>query len=110
MHFFYETDTARGWVGPKCRRVSRHNQTRGFIFFKQEHRQGTHITGVMTRQILDTKQEPKYTEPNKTQVDTIKLTRQTTERDTGEDNRAGKIQNNGGTAVAVTETSLELVS
>ena len=29
----------------------------------------------MTRQRLDTKQEPKYTEPNKTQVDTMKLTR-----------------------------------
>ena len=34
---------------------------------------------VMLRQRLDTKQEPKYTETNKTQVNTMKLT--TTERD-----------------------------
>ena len=34
------------------------------------------------------KQEPKYTEPNKTQVDTMKLTR--TQQDTGEDNETGK--------------------
>ena len=28
------------------------------------------VTEARTRQKLDTKQEPKYTEPNKTQVDT----------------------------------------
>ena len=60
----------------------------------------------MPRQRLDTKQEPKYTETNKTQVDTMKLTR--TERDTGEDNqtentRTGQNQKQQeGTAVAVT--------
>ena len=43
---------------------------------------------VMQRQRLDTKQESKYTEPNKTQVDTMKLTR--TQQDTGEDNETGK--------------------
>ena len=53
------------------------------------HRQGnTQQQRVMQRQRLDTKQEPKYTEPNKTQVDTMKLTR--TQQDTGEDNETGK--------------------
>ena len=38
-------------------------------------------------QRLDTKQEPKYKETNKTQVDTMTLTgTETTERDTGGDN------------------------
>ena len=43
-------------------------------------RSDTQRQRVMPRQRLDTKQEPKYTETNKTQVDTMKLTR--TERDT----------------------------
>ena len=42
----------------------------------------------MQRQRLDTKQEPKYTETNKTQMDTMKLTR--TQQDTGKDNETGK--------------------
>ena len=48
---------------------------------------------------LDTKQEPKNTEPNKTQVDTMRLTRtETTERDRGEDNdRHRKILGQGKT-------------
>ena len=74
--------TASGGVGPKYRRVDRHSRTKGFITQNRNtHTQGTHITRVMTRRRLDTKQEPKYTEPNKTQADTMKLTRQTTERD-----------------------------
>ena len=56
-------------------------RNKGFILEKSPgHRKGTHIIGARTRQRLDTKQEPKYTEPNDTQVDTMKQTRQTTER------------------------------
>ena len=59
------------------------------LILKLRHRQwNTQQQRVMQRQRLNTKQEPKYTEPNKTQVDTIKLTR--TQQDTGEDNETGK--------------------
>ena len=53
---------------------------------------------------MGTKQEPKYTEQNKTQMKMIRQTRtETTQRDTGEDNDRrretlgqGKTQNNMG--------------
>ena len=77
-----------GEVGPKCRGVRRHGVNKGFNAWNEENRQDTHGTGVTTRQRLDTKQEPNYTEPNKTQVDTMKLTR--TEQDAGENNETGK--------------------
>ena len=68
--------TVCGGVGPKRRRVGRSFKQKGFLL----ETDGVH-TGqrVMPRQRLDTKQEPKYTETNETQVDTMKLT--TTERD-----------------------------
>ena len=59
------------------------------------------VTRVRTRQRLDPKQEPKYTEPNKTQVDmTRQMRTENTERDTGEDNDRetlgqGKTKNRG---------------
>ena len=73
-------------------------RNRGLIL-KTGHRRVLTRQRVMPRQRLDTKQEPKYTETNKTQVDTMKLTR--TEQDTGEDNetgntRAGKETEGGG--------------
>ena len=62
---------------------------KGFNSRKLGHRQGnTQRQRVMLRQSLDTKRETKYIETNKTQVDTIKLTK--TQRDTGEDNETGK--------------------
>ena len=61
---------------------------KGFNTRNLVHRQGnTQRQRVMQRQRVDTKQEPKYTETNKTQVDTMKLTR--TQQDTGEDNKTG---------------------
>ena len=47
-------------------------QTKGFISPKTETDRELTLTRVRTRQRLDTKQELKYTEPNKTRVDMIR--------------------------------------
>ena len=61
-----------GGVGSKRWRGSQTKcQTRG-LFLKREKARALTVIRVRTGQRLDTKQEPKYTEPNKTLVDTIR--------------------------------------
>ena len=74
-------------------------KNKGFNTRNGKHTGYTKGQRTMLRQRLDTKQEPKYTETNKTQVNTMKLTR--TERDTGDDNERetlgqGKTKDNRG--------------
>ena len=59
--------TLSGEVEPKCRRQEEHKNKGLFVNFKTDW--------ILQSQDKDTKQKPKYTKPNKTQVEIIKLTR-----------------------------------
>ena len=76
-------------------------EQKGFLCSKTGNRQGnTQGRRVMQRQRLDTKQEPENTETNKTQVDTMRQG----------NSRAGQNQQQGGTAVAVTQRAIRSFS